>query len=124
MPSPKCPHRWKGEREGGSLLRTPITCGEASILSIPKALLLNRPLFEEPLLNDPNKDVISSLGSMYEKEVTKKVLDLLKDSTPFQLATSISNLPYLDKVLYLLFNDFKWVFFFFLWLRWCLFFFT
>ena len=78
-----------------------------------KALLLNRPLFEEPLLNDPNEDVISSLGSVYEKEVTKKVLDLLKDSTPFQLATSISNLPYLDKVLYLLINDFKWVFFFF-----------
>ena len=48
---------------------------------------------------------------MYEKEATKKVLDLLRDSTPFQMVVSISNLPYLDKVLYLLFNDFKLIFF-------------
>ena len=67
-----------------------------------EALLSDRPLFEEPLLNDSDKKVISSLGSMYEKEVTKKVLDLLWDSTPFQMAASVSNLPYLC-LLFLLF---------------------
>ena len=66
----------------------------ASPLSLG-ALLSDRPLFEEPLLNDPNEEVISSLGSVYGKEVTKKVLDLLRDSTPFQMAGLVSNLPYL-----------------------------
>ena len=114
MASLKCPHRWKREREGDSLFRTSPVENPTSPPSL-EALLLDRPLFEEPLLNDPNEEVISSLGSVYEKEVTKKVLDLLRDSTPFQMVASVSNLPYLDKVLYLLFNDFKWGFFF----KWC-----
>ena len=50
-------------------------------------------LFEELLLKDPNEDVITSLGSVYEKEVTK-VQDFLRDSTPFQMAASVSILLY------------------------------
>ena len=60
-----------------------------------EALSSDRSLFEEPLLNNLDKEAISSLGSVYRKEVTKKVLDLFKDSTPFQMAASVSNLPYL-----------------------------
>ena len=43
-----------------------------------EALMTDSSLFEEPLLKDPNEEVISSLSSIYSKEVTKKV-----DSTPF-----------------------------------------
>ena len=35
MSSPKCPHQQKGERQGGSLFRTPITRGEVGIPSVP-----------------------------------------------------------------------------------------
>ena len=52
------------------------------------------PLFEESLLNDPNEELISSLRSMYGKEVAKKVQDLLRDSTPFQMETLVSILLY------------------------------
>ena len=48
-----------------------------------EALMVDQSLFEEPLLNDSNEEAISSLGSVYRKEVTKKVQDLLRDSTPF-----------------------------------------
>ena len=47
-------------------------------------------LFEELLLKDPDDEVISWLGFVYGKEVTKKVQDLLRDSTPFQMTTSVS----------------------------------
>ena len=50
----------------------------------------NSSLFEEPLLKDPDEEVISSLGFVYGKEVTKKVQYLLRDSTPFQMAASVS----------------------------------
>ena len=45
--------------------------------------------FEESLLNDLEKEVISRLVSMYRKEVTKKVYDLIRDSTPFKMAVSV-----------------------------------
>ena len=43
-------------------------------------------MFEKPLLKDPKKEVIFGLVFVYEKVVTKKVHDLLRDSTPFQMA--------------------------------------
>ena len=43
-----------------------------------EALMMDSSLFEEPLLKDPDEEVIFSLSSIYSKEVTKKV-----DSTPF-----------------------------------------
>ena len=52
-------------------------------------------LFEEPLLKDLDKEVIPSLGFVFKKEVTKKVQDLLRDSTPFQMAVALSILLYL-----------------------------
>ena len=47
-------------------------------------------MFEEPVLKDLEKKVIFRLLSMYRKEVTKKVQDFLRDSTPFQMAASIT----------------------------------
>ena len=60
-----------------------------------EALMSDLLLFKEPLLKDSDSEVISSLGSMYGKEVTKKVQDLLRDSTPFQMAVAVSILLYL-----------------------------
>ena len=52
--------------------------------------MMDSSLFKEPLIKDPDEEVISLLGSIYGKEVTKKVQDLLRDSTPFQMAASVS----------------------------------
>ena len=52
--------------------------------------MANQSLFEEPLLDDLDEEAISSLGSFYEKVVRKKVYDLLRDSTPFQMAALVS----------------------------------
>ena len=46
-------------------------------------------LFEEPLPKDPKEEVIVKLVFVYEEAVTKKVHDLLRDSTPFQMATTV-----------------------------------
>ena len=55
-----------------------------------EVLIMDSSLFEELLLKDPDDEVISWLGFVYGKEVTKKVQDLLRDSTPFQMTTSVS----------------------------------
>ena len=52
----------------------------------------NSTLFEEPLVKDPEEEVVTALRSVYGDAVTKKVLDLLRDSTPFQMAVAV--LPY------------------------------
>ena len=54
-----------------------------------EALIADLTLFEEPLLKDPEEEVISGLVSVYGKVVTQKVLDLLRDSTPFQMAALV-----------------------------------
>ena len=46
-------------------------------------------VFEEPLLKDPEEEVIVELASVYGQAVTRKVQDLLRDSTPFQMATLV-----------------------------------
>ena len=51
--------------------------------------MLDSLLFEELLLKNPDEEVIS-FGAMYEKEVTKRVQELLNDSSLFQMAASIS----------------------------------
>ena len=51
-------------------------------------------LFEEPLLKDPDEEVVSALVSEYGEAVVKKVLNLLMDSTPFQMAASVMPFPY------------------------------
>ena len=67
-------------------LELPLLVEEAaSILSI-EALMADLTLFKEPLLKDPKEEVISGLVSVYGKEVMKKVQDLLRDCTPFQMA--------------------------------------
>ena len=47
---------------------------------------------EEAPLKDLEEEVITALGSVYGDIVIKKVLDLLRDSTPFQMAVTV--LPY------------------------------
>ena len=46
-------------------------------------------LFEESMLKDPKKEVMVRLAFVYGQAVTKKVQDLLRDSTPFQMAVSV-----------------------------------
>ena len=47
-------------------------------------------LFKELPLEGPNEEVVSSLGVVYGAEAIKGVHDLLKDATPFKMASSIS----------------------------------
>ena len=54
-----------------------------------EALMADLTMFEELLLKDPEEEVISGLVSVYGKVVTKKVQDLLRDSTPFQMAATV-----------------------------------
>ena len=84
-----------GEREGNSLFRPPPSVEKSASPPPIEALMSDLSLFEEPLLKDLDKKVISSLGSVYGKEVMKKEYDLPRDSTPFQMAASISILLYL-----------------------------
>ena len=56
-------------------------------------LMVDLSLFEESLLKDPKEEVVSALGSEYKEAVVKNVLDLLKGSTPFQMATSVLPFP-------------------------------
>ena len=50
--------------------------------------MTNLTMFEEPLLKDPEEELISGMVSVYGKVVMKKVQDLLRDSTPFQMAAT------------------------------------
>ena len=50
-------------------------------------------LFEEPLLKDLEEEVMTALGSMYGDPLIKKILDLIRDSTPFQVATVVTPCP-------------------------------
>ena len=52
-----------------------------------EGLMVDSTLFEELLIKDPEEEAIDGLASMYWQAVTKKVYDLLRDSTPFQMAT-------------------------------------
>ena len=52
-------------------------------------------LLEEPLLKDLEKEVVSELGAVYGNEVLKGVQELLKDATPFKMATLTSIFFYL-----------------------------
>ena len=70
---PRGPNWHEGEREGNSLFRTSFICGIVGIPSFLKALMLDLLLFEEPLLKDPDEEVISLLGFVYKKKVTKKL---------------------------------------------------
>ena len=54
--------------------------------------MVNPTLFEELLLKDPEEEVTTALGSMYGAPLIKKVLDLLRDSTPFQVVVAVT--PY------------------------------
>ena len=53
----------------------------------------NPTLFEELLLKDPEEEVMTAFGLVYRAQLIMKVLDLLKDSTPFQVAVAVT--PYL-----------------------------
>ena len=80
----------KGKGKAATSSELPSTVEKSISLPSLKALMTDPSLFEEPLLKDPDEEVISLLGFMYGKEVTKNVQDPLKDSAPFQMAASVS----------------------------------
>ena len=51
-------------------------------------------LFEEPHLKNLEEEVMTALGLVYKALVIKKVLDLLRDSTPFQVVVTVTPCPY------------------------------
>ena len=55
-----------------------------------EALMSDLSMFEEPPLENPDEEMVSSLGVVYEVEAIKGVLELLKDATPFKMVASIS----------------------------------
>ena len=55
-----------------------------------EALMVDPHMFEEPLLKDPEGEVVSNLAMEFDAPVIKKVLDLLRDSTPFQMAAAVT----------------------------------
>ena len=59
-----------------------------------EALMFDLSLLEEPLLKDSDKEVLTSLGEVYDKEVAiKRVPELLNDATPFKMVASVSTFP-------------------------------
>ena len=50
-------------------------------------------MFKELLLKDPKEEVTTALGLVYEAQVIKKVLDLLRGSTPFQVVSAVTPCP-------------------------------
>ena len=59
-----------------------------------EALMFDPPLFEEFPLEVPNKGAFSSLEEVYGGEVVKEARELLKDTTPFKMATIVSVGPF------------------------------
>ena len=53
----------------------------------------NPTLFEEPLLKDLEEEVTTALGSVYGVPLIKKVLDLLRNSTPFHVVVAVTPYP-------------------------------
>ena len=51
-----------------------------------EALMADSLMFEEPFLQDPDKEVIFDLASKFGALMIKNVLDLLRASTSFQMA--------------------------------------
>ena len=47
-----------------------------------EALMADQHLFEEPLFQDPDKELVSDLAAEFGAPVIKKVLNLLLESTP------------------------------------------
>ena len=47
-------------------------------------------LCEEPLLKDLEEEVVFDLASEFRASMIKKVLDLLRDSVPFQMVAAVT----------------------------------
>ena len=47
-------------------------------------------MFEESLIQEPDKEVLSELALEFRAPVIEKVLDLLRGSTPFQMVASVT----------------------------------
>ena len=104
---PPSPGRYKDSgRSGGTSPRVVLTAGKgkgkslvspdfpppvekAASLPSLEVLMTDLTSFEETFLNYLEDEVISGLVSMYGKVAIKKVQDLLRDSTPFQMAASV-----------------------------------
>ena len=62
--------------------------------------MVNTTLFEEPLLKDPEEEVTIAMGLVYGPLVIKKVLDLLRDSTLFQVVATVTPYPFIRSFLF------------------------
>ena len=76
-----------------------------------ESLMENSHLFGEPLLQDPDKEVVSNLVTEFGAPMIKKVLDLLRESTPFKMAIAVTLYSW-SRLLFLDFLSFSLVFFF------------
>ena len=50
-------------------------------------------LFKEPHLKNPKEEVMTIVGLVYKAPLIKKILDLLRDSTPFQVVVVVTLCP-------------------------------
>ena len=65
-----------------------------------EALMANPTMFKDPLLKDFEKEVTTALGLVYVALVIKKVLDFLRDSTPFHVVVAVTPCPYICSSFY------------------------
>ena len=63
-----------------------------------EGLMANPTLFKEPLLKDPEEEVTIALDLVYGAPVIKKVLDLLRDSTHFQVVFVVTPCPCIHSI--------------------------
>ena len=82
----------KGKGKGKAALGSAPALLEVDPPSPPsmEALMADPYLFKEPLLQDPDKEVVFDLAAEFEAPVIKKILDLLRESTPFQMAVAVT----------------------------------
>ena len=80
MSLPSGPLLVRGKGRVAASLELPLPMEEVALPPSLEALLANLTLIKEPLLKDREEEVISELVFVYEKVVTKKVQDLLRDS--------------------------------------------
>ena len=85
-----------GKGKGKAALGATLALPEVDTPSPPcmEALMTDPTLFKEPLLKDP-EEVTTAMGSVYRAPVIKKVLDLLRESTPFQVVVVVTPCPYI-----------------------------
>ena len=102
-----------GKGKGKAMLGSAPDLPEVDPPSPPsiEAMMADFHPFEEPLLQDPDKEVVSDLATEFGAPAIKKVLDLLWESNPFQMAAVVTLYSW-SSLLFNEFLSFSLVFFF------------